>query len=351
LRWAWKKGHVWHLAWKVPPLLLASGMEKGKEVFEQGLDANCNIWAQSGLVHMRAGTAKLPTFLSYEEFYRHRPPSGELVFGVGWSKEGALWQDLVEAPHILSGGASGAGKTVFLRQAVTNLLLRYGPEQLKLVPIDLKRVEFNLFRDVPHLLPEIVVVLQLEYCDAALSSLSEELFRRLARLEEAGVENIQNWNSSNPTEKLAYVLVVIDEVAEVQRSAEAAGSPRASKAQLAKLARICCLGRAVGIHVMANTQRPDAEMVPGQVKAQMPVTVAFRCRGESNSKILLDSTSAAMLPPQPGLGIWQWDREVMFQSPYISKEEAKGLLDQAYPKPVIRLREEDEEQPPEEAAA
>ncbi|MGH7883909.1 MAG: FtsK/SpoIIIE domain-containing protein, partial [Candidatus Dormibacteraceae bacterium] len=230
LRWAWKKGHVWHLAWKVPPLLLASGMEKGKEVFEQGLDANCNIWAKSGLVHMRAGTAKLPEFLSYEDFYHHSPPSGELVFGVGWSKEGALWQDLALAPHILSGGASGAGKTVFLRQAVTNLLLRYGPEQLKLVPIDLKRVEFNLFRDVPHLLPEIGVALKLEDCDAALSMLSDELFRRLARLEEAGVENIQNWNSSNPTEKLAYVLVVIDEVAEVQRSAEAAGSPRASKA-------------------------------------------------------------------------------------------------------------------------
>ncbi|MGH7883822.1 MAG: FtsK/SpoIIIE domain-containing protein, partial [Candidatus Dormibacteraceae bacterium] len=158
LRWAWKSGHVWHLAWKVPPLLLASTMEKQKEIFEQALDANCNIWAKSGLVHMRAGTAKLPTFLSYQDFYRHKPPSGELVFGVGWSKEGPLWQDLVEAPHILSGGASGSGKTVFLRQAVTNLLLRYGPEQLKLVPIDLKRVEFNVFRDVPHLLPGIGVV-------------------------------------------------------------------------------------------------------------------------------------------------------------------------------------------------
>ncbi|MGH7883519.1 MAG: hypothetical protein ACREN8_11575, partial [Candidatus Dormibacteraceae bacterium] len=93
-------------------------------------------------------------------------------------------------------------------------------------------------------------------------------------------------------------------------------------------------------------------MVPGQVKAQMPVTVAFRCRGESNSKILLDNASAAVLPPQPGLGIWQWDREVRFQSPYLSKDEAKGLLDAVYTRPVIRLAEDDDpELPIEEQAA
>jgi S-DNA-T family DNA segregation ATPase FtsK/SpoIIIE len=125
------------------------------------------------------------------------------------------------------------------------------------------------------------------------------------------------------------VLVVVDEMAELSAVESADRDERARRqAALTSLSRICRLGRATGFHVIASTQRPDADAVPGQIKANIPATVAFRVRSAINSRILLgeDNTAAAALPPIPGRGIWQHDSEIGFQAVWLAKTEAEALV-------------------------
>ena len=109
---------------------------------------------------------------------------------------------------------------------------------------------------------------------------------------------------------------------------------------LGALASLCRLGRSRGIHVVGATQRPDAGVLPGQIKANIPATVAFKVREPVNSRILLgeENSSAATLPPVPGRGIWQWQTETQFQAPWLSRAEAEELLRRAYPDDSVLLR-------------
>jgi DNA segregation ATPase FtsK/SpoIIIE-like protein len=109
---------------------------------------------------------------------------------------------------------------------------------------------------------------------------------------------------------------------------------------LGALASLCRLGRSLGIHFVGATQRPDAGVLPGQIKANIPATVAFKVREPLNSRILLgeENASAASLPPVPGRGILQWQTETQFQAPWLSRVEAEELLERAYPSAVALLR-------------
>ena len=109
---------------------------------------------------------------------------------------------------------------------------------------------------------------------------------------------------------------------------------------LGALASLCRLGRSLGIHFVGATQRPDAGVLPGQIKANIPATVAFKVREPLNSRILLgeENSSAATLPPVPGRGIWQWQTETQFQAPWLSRAEAEELLKRAYPDDSVLLR-------------
>ena len=109
---------------------------------------------------------------------------------------------------------------------------------------------------------------------------------------------------------------------------------------LGALASLCRLGRSLGIHFVGATQRPDAGVLPGQIKANIPATVAFKVREPLNSRILLgeENASAASLPPVPGRGIWQWQTETQFQAPWLARAEAEELLRRRYPADVVLLR-------------
>jgi S-DNA-T family DNA segregation ATPase FtsK/SpoIIIE len=137
-----------------------------------------------------------------------------LPVGVGESREGPLWADLAELPHLLIGGQTGAGKSVFLRQLLTGLLLKLGPDRLQLALVDLKGgTELNLFERLPHVIGP--VARDQESCLELFEMVMRELFRRQALLDSAGLEDIERWNAAHPDEALPYVLVVVDEVAEL----------------------------------------------------------------------------------------------------------------------------------------
>src|SRR3979490_2961061 len=146
---------------------------------------------------MRAGMAGLPRRGAFSDFYGGPGPEGGRGWGGGSIREGALWIDLIELPHMLVGGVPKAGKSVFLRQGITSLVLRHGPESLRLALIDLKGgVEFNVFGRLPHLF--CPVTSDTELCEDALLELNAEMDRRQAQFQRAGVEDIQRWNEKHP---------------------------------------------------------------------------------------------------------------------------------------------------------
>jgi hypothetical protein len=330
-----RRGRVWHVAWRVPVGVTVTGLQRQREAIEQALDASVELWFDRGKLHMRAGTARLPGGLRFEQFYTRPAGAGELPVGVGASRFGPLWADLAALPHLLVGGLTGGGKSAFLRQLLVGLVLRLPPERLRLVVLDLKGMEFGLLERLPHLMAPIAR--DLDASLDVLGSVCAELDRRQALFAGAGVEALGSWNEARPDEALPYILVVVDEGAELSAAEVSDRDERARRQQaLAHLSRLCRLGRASGIHVILSTQRPDADAVPGQVKANIPATVAFRVRNATNSRILLGEggESAAALPPWPGRGVWQWDTETQFQAPWLSVKSARRLLDAAYP--VVR---------------
>ncbi len=143
-----------------------------------------------------------------------RNGAGRLPVGIGESREGRLWVDLAELPHLLVGGHTGSGKSVFLRQLLTGLLLLLGPGRLRLALVDLKGgTELNLFERLPHLMAP--VARDQESCLELFQMVTVELHRRQALLDRAGLEDIERWNAVHPDEPLPYILVVVDEVAEL----------------------------------------------------------------------------------------------------------------------------------------
>jgi DNA segregation ATPase FtsK/SpoIIIE-like protein len=328
LRWAWKRGPVWKVAWRAPVGATVAYLLKNKDAMEEHLDVSVNFWSSRGLIWMEVGCAPLPEKITFTEFERRAPKQvREMVLPVpvGPSRIGDLWIDLAKLPHLLGGGTTNYGKTTWLRQVITSLALRYGPDRLGFLLIDFKRIEFNSFGKLPHLVAPVVT--ELADAEISLGRLRAEMARRQDLFEAAGVDSIAAYNAKNADHPLRYVIVVVDEIAELRPKDAQDKEEQAQRSKvLAQLQRFGRLGRAFGFHVMAFTQRPDAETVGGQLKAQLPGTVAFYCRDATNSKILLDDPAAASLPPWPGRGIWQFDKQVQFQGPVLEKAESERLL-------------------------
>lgn len=210
--------------------------------------------------------------------------------------------DLVKAPHLLVAGSTGSGKSVCLNAFLCGLLMSRTPEQLKLILIDPKRVEFVSYNDLPHLLVPVIndpnkVVFGLKW---ALS----EMDKRYRLLQKAGAKNIIDYNNrpvvqeadlfegtvkskSDLPAKLPYIVIIIDEVADIMNAAGKEVEP--------VINRLCALSRAVGIHMILATQRPSVDVITGTIKANIPGRIAFKVSQSNDSRTILDSPGAENL--------------------------------------------------------
>ncbi|MHB8510112.1 MAG: FtsK/SpoIIIE domain-containing protein [Candidatus Dormibacteria bacterium] len=185
------------------------------------------------------------------------------------------------------------------------------------------------FGELPHSRQSVAD--SIESAAGSLGDVRAELDRRLEALRRAGYRDIDEWMDAEMPE-WPRVVVVVDEVAELTVR-DLGGDKVGRAAQQAAVGRLCeiaRLGRAAGIHLIVCTQRPDAEAVPGQLKANLAGTVAFRVRSGVNSLILLESDRAAMLPPHPGRAVWAHDREEEFQAIFLSGEDSRKLLEERW---------------------
>ncbi len=276
-------------------------------------------------VHLKLGVQALGGSISYQAFYASDVPANmTLPLGIGQGTFGAIWADLTVLPHLLVGGSTGSGKTSWLRQMLVQLCVTQPCEMLTLVAVDLKATELTILNGLPHLLAPVAT--DEASVMSVLKHLAEELRERQQLFSAAGCIDLASWNEGTDRQRLPVVMLVVDELAELTSiGTKGRTSTRPAYRVLSTLAR---LGRAFGIHLLLATQRPDADVLPGQIKANVPATLAFRCRSEVNSRILLgeSNSAAAHLPQLPGRAIWQHDTTEQIQGVYLSLADARAML-------------------------
>jgi S-DNA-T family DNA segregation ATPase FtsK/SpoIIIE len=212
-----------------------------------------------------------------------------LRFALGQNVAGnAMAADLSGMPHLLIAGATGSGKSVCVNSLICCLLMHNTPDDLRLVMVDPKRVELTGYNGVPHLLAPVVV--ELEKVVAALQWILREMDMRYRKLAEAGCRNIQEYNAQISAQngmKLPYLVVVIDELADLMMLA-----PDDTERTVTRLAQ---LARATGIHMVIATQRPSVDVVTGLIKANFPARIAFAVASGVDSRVILDQLGAERL--------------------------------------------------------
>src|SRR5215204_5450359 len=228
-----------------------------------------------------------PAKVTLGDVFREYPDASDWSLPVGLGKDisgRAVFFDLAEMPHLLVAGTTGSGKSVMLNGLLTSLLLTTDPRQVKMVLIDPKRVELSQFVRVPHLITPVVT--DVKKAANALSWAVLEMERRYEVLEKAGMRSLDGYNDRG-AEQMPYVVVVIDELADLMMTA-------AAKVEDAVI-RLAQKARAVGIHLVVATQRPSVDVITGMIKANIPSRIAFAVSSQIDSRVILDTPGAESL--------------------------------------------------------
>lgn len=228
----------------------------------------------------------LRNLLDGEEY---KKPKFMLPLAIGRDVSGeAIYAGLDKMPHLLIAGQTGSGKSVTMHSIILSLLYRYGPELLRLIMVDPKRVELPLYDGIPHLLKPVIT--ENKKVPPILKQLVMEMDQRYARLSEAKVRDIisfNEWASKNEQAIMPYIVVVIDEMADLMKTYGKEVEPA--------IVRLAQMARAVGIHLVLATQRPEVSVLTGLIKANINARIAMRVANQLNSRIILDANGAEVL--------------------------------------------------------
>ncbi len=252
-----------------------------------------------------------------EPFKKLRSP---LRFGLGKDVAGKpAAYDLAAMPHLLIAGTTGSGKSVCVNAILSCFLLNNTPADLRLVLVDPKRVELTGYNGIPHLLDRVVT--DAEKVIGALQWMLREMDSRYHRFSKEGVRNIQDYNAHHPNERLPYLVVVIDELADLMMLA-----PDETERSITRLAQ---LARATGIHLILATQRPSVDVLTGLIKANFPARIAFAVASGIDSRVILDQPGAERLLGRGDMLFQAPDASapVRLQGVYVSDSETQRLVD------------------------
>ena len=235
----------------------------------------------------------------------------------------AVWTDLARMPHLLIAGTTGSGKSGCINTLLTSILLRSTPDEVRMILIDPKRIELNYYESIPHLLTPVVS--SPKEASAVLQNVVAEMERRYERLSIIRARNLPEANRAfraRGEEPLPYLLVVIDELADLMMV-----SPQAVEDAIIRLAQ---KSRAVGIHLVLATQRPSVDVITGMIKANVPSRIAFAVSSQTDSRVILDTSGAESLLGQGDmlfkpLGTSRLQR---VQGAYVTEEEVAMIVEQ-----------------------
>lgn len=196
--------------------------------------------------------------------------------------------DIAKMPHLLIAGATGMGKSVCINSLITSILYKATPEEVKLMLIDPKKVEFNVYNGIPHL--QTPVVSEPKKAAGALHWAVTEMERRYELIEDVGARKIETYNEIARTrgmEVLPYIVIIIDELADLMMTA-----PDAVEDSICRLAQ---KARAAGMHIIIGTQRPSVDVITGLIKANIPSRIAFTVASQVDSRTIIDIAGAEKL--------------------------------------------------------
>jgi S-DNA-T family DNA segregation ATPase FtsK/SpoIIIE len=201
----------------------------------------------------------------------------------------AFVTDIKKLPHLLIAGTTGSGKSVGINAMILSLLYRNDPDQLKLMLIDPKMLEFSMYNDIPHLITPVIT--EPNKAIAALANMVGEMERRYKLMAESRTKNIENYNEKVTKEQSAeafpFIVIVIDELADLMMNG--------GKEVELSIARLAQKSRACGIHLIVATQRPSVDVVTGLIKANLPSRLSYRVGSRIDSKVILDALGADSL--------------------------------------------------------
>ncbi len=267
--------------------------------------------------NIKAATVTMHGLLTSREW---QGESSTLGFAVGKSISGApVVADLEDMPHLLIAGQTKSGKSVMINTLLASLLYRNSPSDLKMILIDPKHVEMAPYEDIPHLIAPVIT--DPEKCISALKWAVAEMERRLKTFAEVKQRDIQGYNKLKKEEGMPYIVVVIDELADLMMMA--------ARDVEALIVRIAQKARAAGIHLVLATQRPDAKTVTGLIKANVPGRIAFAVQDQINSRIIIDSMGAEKLLGKGDMLYKTTDipRPMRVQGALITGDETNKLCD------------------------
>jgi S-DNA-T family DNA segregation ATPase FtsK/SpoIIIE len=281
---------------------------------------------------------------------RHQLP---LALGKDVNGESIIY-DLAKMPHLLIAGATGAGKSVCMNSILTGLLMKHSPDGLRLILVDPKTVEFHAYNNLPHLV--VPVITNAKKVALGLKWAIDEMERRFKWFNQAGVRDLPSFNTrviqkqtelfgeeaeapkkTDLPDKLPYIVIVIDELADLMHVAQAEIE--------AGIARLAAKSRAAGIHMILATQRPDVKVITGTIKANFPVRIAFKVSQKVDSRTILDRMGADtllgkgdMLVLPPGT-----DKLIRLQGVYTSDDEINRVTnfckEQSQPEFITEIHE------------
>ncbi len=196
----------------------------------------------------------------------------------------AVFADLVSMPHLLVAGATGSGKSVFINSLIMSFLFRMSPQQLRMILVDPKMLELNVFDGLPHLITNVITDNKIAF--NALSWAVWEMDRRYALMAKTASKNIDSYNEKqkSSSDKLPFIVVVVDELADLMMSG-------GEQVEIA-ITRLAQKARAAGIHLVIATQRPSTDVITGLIKANIPSRLSFKVPSGIDSRTILDTSGA-----------------------------------------------------------
>lgn len=273
-------------------------------------------------------TVGLATLLSDPMFMDRKP----LLAALGRNIAGKpVFRSIAKMPHLLIAGTTGSGKSVTIHAIISSLLYRHGPDELRFIFVDPKRVELTLYNGIPHLLTPVIT--DSKKAILALKWAATEMNRRYDILEGESVRDIDSYHKKNAAaftkagevpednapDRMPYIVIIIDELADIMQA-----YPRELEAAIVRLAQ---MSRAVGIHLILSTQRPEVNVITGLIKANVPSRIALRVPTQIDSRTILDAAGAEKLLGQGDMLAVVGDSQAeRIQSAYITEEEVKSVV-------------------------
>ncbi len=267
--------------------------------------------------NQKVATIRLRKILSDQIFIKRK---SNLSVALGRDVAGNIWlADIARMPHCLVAGSTGSGKTIFLNAIIISLIYQNSPDDLKFILVDPKRVELTLYNDLPHLLTPVITNTQKTV--NALKWAVNEMERRFDIMAEAKKRDIQSYNESHPDDKLPFIVIIIDELADLMSSA--------SQDVEVCIVRLAQMARATGIHLIMATQRPSVDVITGLIKANITARVAFSVASLMDSRTILDFSGAEKLLGRGDMLFMssELSKPKRIQAAFVSDQEVKKIVE------------------------